>query len=194
MAKIALENVRIAFVNNLWTPGNIPSVPNSPPAYSCRLIIEPGSKNDTNIKAAIKQAAQERFKAQADMILEDIKFNKMQFCYIPGDRYRRKEDGSAYDGFVGMMSLTAKRRPQDGPPMIINRDNTPVTQESGVIYSGCYVDALVEPFAYQGKPNSGVSCGLLTVRFRAQGPSFGGASVPTSDGLPPVEEFENDVY
>jgi len=191
---IALERVRIAFTQNLWEPGGVPGIPNSPPSYSCRFIIEPGSDNDKKIRAGIKAAAAEKFKGQAEYILDEIKHNKNCMCYMPGDRYRKKEGGKVYDGFEGKMSLTAKRRPQDGPPLVVNRDNAPIAQTSGIIYSGCYVDALVEPFAYSGKPNSGISCGLLTVRFRERGESFGGAGQPTTDGLPPIEDtgFDDD--
>ncbi len=189
--KIALENVRIAFVDNLWEPGRPPNLPNAPVAYSCRFIIEPGSENDKRLLAAFDQVAAKEFKGRKDFIMNEIRFNKNCNCYLPGDRYV-KTDGTVYDGFAGKMSLSARRRQLDGPPKVIDRNNTDVSQASGVVYSGCFVDALVEPFAYANKPNSGLSCGLLTVRFRAHGDSFGGASAPTTEGLPPIDNGFDD--
>jgi hypothetical protein len=191
---VTLERVRIAFIDNLWAPGGIPGIPSSPPSYSCRFIIEPGSENDNRLKTAIKAAALAKFKGQAEDILEEIKFNKNCNCYMPGNRFRKKDGGQVYNGFEGKNSLTAKRGATYGPPLVIDRQGNPVAQTSGVIYSGCYVDALVEPFAYQGKPNSGISCGLLTVRFRESRESFGGAGTPTTAGLPAVEDtgFDDD--
>jgi len=52
-----------------------------------------------------------------------------------------------------------------------------VSEADGVIYGGCYVNAIISCFAYS-KGNNGLAAGLKGVQFRAPGEAFSGGGTP----------------
>ncbi len=188
--QVVLRNVRIAFIQQLWTAGKAANAsPSAKAKFNCTFLIEKGSDNDKAIQKAIVAATNEKFKANAQFLRDKIKGNSNTCCYIEGDMCR-SGDGKIYDGFEGKMALRAGRYEQDGPPQIVTARNIPVGQgQPGAPYGGCYVNAIVEPFAYDNV-NKGVSCGLVLVQFAKDGDSFGGASRAAADALPAIEEAE----
>lgn len=75
-------------------------------------------------------------------------------------------------------------------PAVVDGKLTPIAEEDGKIYSGCYVNATIRLFAYefknqQGKVMSrGVSANLRAIQFLKDGDAFGAAPVN------PEDEFE----
>lgn len=188
--QVVLRNVRIAFPE-LWEATAFKGDPNSKPRFSCTFLIEPGSENDKAVQAAIVRVTNEKFKENAAAIRNKIKGNSGQCFYISGDNCT-KPDGTIYTGFEGKVALRANRPAAQGAPKVVTGRNIPVRQgEPSAPYSGCYVNAIVEPFAYT-TPKSGVSCGLVLVQFAKDGESFGGGSTVADDALEAVESEESD--
>lgn len=173
--KTILKDVRIAFIESLWTPKQYQG--QGPFRRSATLLIVPGSENDKAIEAAIAKVAADKFGKKAATILASVRGNSNKCCYLDGNL---KE----YDGFQGMKYLAGHRKDSDGPVLVIDRDKTPLAEGSGKPYAGCYVNASVDIYAQDGQ-NSGIRCGLIGIQFHRDGDSFGGAS--RSDG----SEFED---
>lgn len=91
--------------------------------------------------------------------------------------FRDGDEKSDYDGYEGSMYISANNKAR---PLVIDRDRTPLTAQDGRPYSGCYVDASIEIFAYdnQGK---GISASLCGIQFRKDGDAFAGGGVASVD-------------
>ena len=170
--KIKLQNVRLSF------PGLFKAEPfqaGDEPKFKATFLIEKGSDNDKAVQKAISETAALKWGAtKAPKIVDSIRGNSNRFGYSDGDT-------KTYDGYEGMMALTAKNTTR---PLVIDRDRSPVTEADGVVYAGCYVNASVEVFCYD-KPGQGVSFSLGGVQFVKKGDAFGGGS--------PAKETDFDI-
>ena len=69
-------------------------------------------------------------------------------------------------------------------PVTLNRDKSAVTEEDGIIYSGCYVNASLAAAGYTfGKVKRGVKCYLNGVQFVKDGERFGSDASNDFDAL-----------
>ena len=183
MAIISLKRVRLAFpaifVPQAYGDGN--------PVYGGKLIIEPGSENAKLLDKVVAAEASAKWGEKASKVMDLLTADK-RVAWVHGP-YRNGE-GDVYDGFGGMYFLST--RSEKLRPTALNRDKSPVTAADGVIYSGCYVDASVEVYAYDTtKWGKRINATLRGVRFVADGDAFGGstaASVNDFDDMP-EEDF-----
>jgi hypothetical protein len=84
----------------------------------------------------------------------------------------RDGDDENYDGYEDMMYVAARseRRPQ-----VLDRDRTPLTEDDGRPYSGCFVNAIVRFWAQDNKWGKRVNASLEGVQFVKDGEAFGPA-------------------
>ena len=158
MSNIRLENVRLSF-NNLFEAEGFDG--NDDLAYNAKFIIEKGSDADKAIRAALLAVSNEAFAGKGAEAIKKVAGDKSQFCYQPyGD------DGE-------LMVLAAKRKAKAGRPLVIDVDRSPLTADDNKPYSGCYVNALVRPWAMASKGKSWIRCGLEGVQFVRDGEAFG---------------------
>lgn len=168
--KVQLKNVRLSF------PGLFEATafkPGDELKYKATFLVPKGSQQEKEIEAAIKATLVEFPKCgakRADAVLNQIRHNPNKFCFQDGDT---KE----YDGYAGMMALTAKNSAR---PLLIDRDKTPLTAADGKPYAGCYVNASVEIFAYDSS-GIGISASLKGVQFVRDGDAFGGGAPASAD-------------
>jgi hypothetical protein len=108
--------------------------------------------------------------AKAAGILKQIRNNPNKFSFQDGDT-------KSYDGYEGMMALSAKSGVR---PLVIDRDRSPLTEADGKPYAGCYVNASVEFFCYDSS-GVGVSASLAGVQFVRDGDAFGGGAAAKAD-------------
>lgn len=68
-------------------------------------------------------------------------------------------------------------------PLVINRDKTPLVESDGVVYSGCYVNAIISLWGQSNAYGKRVNASLEGVQFAKDGEAFGtaGASVDEFD-------------
>lgn len=138
------------------------------------------------IMAKIKEVAVTKWKDKASALLKMILADRKACCYVDGET-------SGKDGYEGYMALTGHRKEGDGRMKVLDSDKTPLYQGNtlitpGRVYAGCYVNAKVEFFAYDGGGNKGIGCGLLVVQRKGDGASFGGASRPEDDDMEEITE------
>lgn len=168
---VKLHNVRASFFNGFEA---VAFKPGDPLRFKSTFLISKNSPQIKEIEQAIEKAAVEKWGAKAKSILNSIRGNANKFCFQDGDN-------KDYDGYKGMMALTASSR---GKPLILDRDKSPLTAADGRPYSGCYVNCSLDIFAYNNS-GSGISASLRGVQFYKDGDAFSG-------GAPADEsEFEN---
>lgn len=99
-----------------------------------------------------------------------------------------------YEGFPGTHFISARSKIR---PTYFDQQKEPITEEQGVLYSGCFVDCNFEAYPYT-KGNNGLGCRIRGVQLRGKGEAFGGGGPPADDGefdeidAPDEEEGEID--
>lgn len=187
---VVLNMVRLSFPK-LWKPEA--STPDSPLKFSASLLIDPdtdtGKANIKKIEAAIKHVKVKNWQEKADKIYNNIEAKRR--AYRDGDDATNAE-GDQYAGYEGMMYVSASNRKR---PQILNRDKTPLVEEDGVVYGGCYVDAVVSFYATTKKEQggNGLFATLELVRFRKDGEPFGSAPIDADDYLDDLDDDEDDL-
>lgn len=164
--KVLIKNARGAFLDSLWTAEEYEKG-DGKPRHSATFLIVPGDANDKAIRAAIDAVGSEVFKAKWLRLKEAWEKNPNKFCYQDGDTKN-------WDGAGGMMVLAAHRKAKDGRPTVLNLNKSPVAENDGIIYGGCYINGSVDIWAQDGE-NSGIRCTLLGVQYAGEGDSFSGA-------------------
>lgn len=171
MAKLILQNVRLAFPQLFKADDKFGK-------YGTQLIIEKGSANAKKIDDAIEQAAKEKWGAKAETTLKAIKAGG-KICFTDGDA---KAD---YEGFEGNMSLSTGNSAR---PTVVNKDKTPLTEADGVIYAGCYVNAIVDIWAQDNSYGKRINASLRGVQFAKDGDQFGGGGVAKDSDFEDISE------
>lgn len=98
------------------------------------------------------------------------------------------KDGSLkeYDGYAGNFYVSANSKTR---PTVLNRDGSPIVQADGIVYSGCYVDAIIDVYTFSHPVGGkGITSELKGVRFRKPGDAFGGGAPVTADAFSPITE------
>lgn len=176
--EVMMKDVRIAFIDALSTAQ--PFEEGGKKRYSATFLVAPESENDKKIREAIHAEVASGWPKNHAAMLASFKDNSNKMCYMPGDT-------KSYDGFAGNMALSAHRRENDGPPLLLDSvldDRTGklrvLTGDEGRIYAGCYVNAKVEIWP-QSKTYPGIRCQLLAVQFCREG-----SNRPNEDGFEPL--------
>lgn len=180
--EIILLDVRLSFPD-LWEPRQFKGQGKA--RYAASFLIEPGSENDKKIRAAIEAAAKEKWADKAEAHIKRYWFQDGKCCYQEGDK---KE----YDGYEGMLVLSAYRNGDQLPPKVIDRAKRPLSADLGLPYPGCYVNAKVDIWCQTGD-YPGIRASLNVVQFVRDGEPFSG-SVPSDDDMPALDEgIEDDL-
>lgn len=172
--KVTLTSVRLSFAD-IWEARAFEE--GQTPKFGASLLIVKGSENDKAIQAAIKEVAKEAWGAKADANLTKIKGNPNKEGYRDGDK-------TDYDGYEGCNYIRASSKQR---PKIVNRDKSQLTEKDGVIYGGCYVNAIIDVYAYDNK-GAGITAGLQGIQFVKDGEAFGGGKVASVDDFDDISE------
>jgi hypothetical protein len=134
--------------------------------YECTLLIPKDSDTAKEVQAAVKEAGMETLGSD---------WSKAKLCILDGDL-------KDYDGYEGVWAVKASTKKR---PVIINKDKSAISEEDGVIYAGCYVNASVSISAFQSKYGKFVQAQLNAVQFNRDGDAFGGGDSFS------IDEFED---
>lgn len=169
MAKISIKNARLSFPSLFQKA----SFDGKEGKYEATLLFP---KTDTKTYDAIMAA-----------IEECKKENKLK---VASDKLFIKDgDDIEYDGYAGMWAVKASNNKR---PTTINRDRTPLVEADEVLYAGCYVNAIVEPWGQNNKFGKRVNANLLGIQFVKDGESFGDGG--TSASVDDFEDIDDDEY
>jgi len=179
---IKLKNVRLSFpdlfVAKEFKPGD------GKPRYSATFLIEPGSENDKIIREAINAEAKETWGEKWQKVLAGIMGQKNQCAYLDGNT-------KSYDGYENMWSLSCHRAAKQGRPTVVDADRTPLSQDDGKPYAGCYVYANVSIYCQKGE-NPGVRASFAGIQFFRNGEPLSGGKASSIDDFEELETVEED--
>jgi hypothetical protein len=165
--EIRLENVRLAFAK-LWTPEPFPGGQDPTPYFSANFIMPKNHPQVPQLEKLMRDLAIAKWGPQKGPVA-------LKAAKAVGKVFFRDGDAKAeYDGFEGNMFVSARSKTR---PNIFDGMRNTVTEADGVIYAGCYVNAIVSCYAYT-KGNNGLGAGLKGVQFKAKGDAFSGGGTP----------------
>jgi len=162
MSVITLKNVRLSFPQ-IWTAKAY--MEGQTPKYSANLLLDKEADADqiTEVKKAIKKAVTATWNG-------DIPKN-LDVCLNDGVE-------KAYDGYENVMFVSCATRQR---PTVIDRDRTPLVEEDGKPYAGCYVNAAISLWVQNNRHGKAVRCNLIALQFVKDGEKFGRGSVKVDE-------------
>lgn len=173
--KITVKLARIAFAN-IWKAQQVNG--QGDPKFSAAFLIAPDHPQVAAIEAAEKEVAKAKWGAKADQVLKAARAGGKQVLK-DGDT---KSDYVGYEGMLFINTSNAQR------PTIVDRDKTPLSEEDGKPYGGCYVNAVIELWAQDNQFGKRVNAALAGIQFVKDGDRFAGGS-KAEDG--DFEELED---
>lgn len=169
--KVKLANVRV-FFPRVFTAEQYQGA--GAYNYSAKFGVEPGSANHKAILAAIEEEGSKSFEKKWAAVKPMFQNDKKSYPYFDGATVD-------FDGADGLFILTGKRKKEAGPVVVLDRNKQDVTEEQGLIYSGCYVHASIEIWGQNTAKGKGIRCTLRGIQFSKDGDSFGGGGRGSKD-------------
>jgi len=181
--KIMLRNVRLSY-EHIFTP--VAFDDSQTAKYSATFILPKDHPDVGAVKRAMLEAGQEKYPAAFDGGTWPRGFT----CSLKDADKETNSQGeilseknSAYKNCYILEANSTRR------PVVIDRSKAAITEEDGIIYSGCYVNAILGAAAYEfGKVKKGVKCYLNGVQFVKDGERFGSNAADDFDALDEVED------
>ena len=176
--KVMLRNVRLSY-EHIFTPTKFDE--NQEAKYSAAFIVPKDHPDLPAIKRAMLEAGQEEFPAD----FNGAGWPKGFTCSLKDADKETDSNGEvlsdknpAYKDCYIVEANSTRR------PVTVDRKKAAVTEEDGVIYSGCYVNASLAAAGYTyGKVKKGVKCYLNGVQFVQDGERFGSDALGDFDAL-----------
>lgn len=192
IGEVVLKNVRCSFPK-YWKPEA--SVADGKKKYSGSFLIDPttpdGKRNIKACEAAIHSVVEASpvWKGKMPKIRDP-----KRMAFIEGDECISESTGEPYNGYEGMMVVKASN---DRRFPIVDKDKTPLTEEDGKPYAGCFVNAVVRFFGVSGsdKGGAGIFASIEAVQFFRDGEAFGAEPVDVDDYFDDLGDdggFDND--
>ena len=170
--KIKLKNVRLSFPS-LFRKAQFQGEETK---YEATFMLDKGEHADeiAEIKAQVKDAIKEHLKG--------AKVPADKICLKDGDESGRDE----YEGHYTIKCSNNKR------PKVIDRDKSPLAEDDGRPYSGCYVNAVLDLWAQNNSYGKRINANLLGVQFFKDGEPFESGSVADDDDFDEVDVEDDD--
>jgi hypothetical protein len=191
--EIKIVNARVSFAHGLFKATAMEE--GQQPKFGADFILQEESQvfkkvEDKWVAATVKDVmlavANEAWKGKGAEILGDLEASKK--CYRNGDK-RRSKSGDVYEGYEGHWYITAKNATR---PTVVDRNRAPVQESDGTVYSGCYVNVIMDIYAVTDPKRKGVFAGLRGVQFSKEGDAFAGGGVAKADAFDDLGDAPQD--
>lgn len=179
--EVKLTNVRLSFAHIFRAKKNS-SDPEATPKFQASFLIDKSTKEGKRNIARMEEAIEEAMRKKWGDNPPRLKADKI--CLRDGD----DEDWNGYEGCMYVSANNVRR------PTIVDRDRSPLTEEDGKPYSGCYVNAIVRVWAQDNQHGKRVNASLEGIQFVKDGEPFGPPplSEDAFDDLGDDEDDEDD--
>ena len=163
------------------------------PAFSGHFLFDPSDKaNAAELKklkqAMLKVSIGKWGKENGKRIL--IALMKKNLTCLHKGNDKTDADEKVMDGYEDKMFISARSYVR---PTIIGRGKEPLSEEDGILFSGCWVTIYVNLWAQTGKFGKRINAQLMGVQFVKTGDSFGGGQAADPDVFDSLaDEFEAD--
>ncbi|MGH7184781.1 MAG: ssDNA-binding protein [Pseudomonadota bacterium] len=151
--------------------------------FSAHFIIEPGSENDTAVRAALMAEAEKLWKDKAAAKLKAINSQGKIWCLRDGDG-KTDSEGNVLKGYAGKLFVSAKNTVR---PLLLGANRSPVTQADDKMYPGAVVTAIVD-IRVNNKPSDQAYAYLKGIQFVRDGVRLGGGSPASVDDFDVIPE------
>lgn len=180
--KMMLTGVRLAFPE-IFNPKAFSGSDDA--SYSALLIMDPKTQGELvkQVNQAVLAVAKEKWGAKGEAMVKQLTA-KGNTCFRDG------ADKPEYDGFEGMQYISARSKTR---PLVLGIDKTPLTEEDGKPYAGCYVNCSVEIWAMDNSYGKRVCASLKGLQFVKDGDAFGGGAPASADEFDEIEAVDGDV-
>lgn len=159
--KYRLNNVRLAF-GNLFKPKAFEA--GGEASFGGSFIMAKNHADVKGVEKAIEAVGSEKWGAKWPTVKKEL-LAKDKTCLHDGD-------GKAqYDGFEGNMFVAASNKTQ---PALLGANKEELKTDTGVIYSGCYVNAMIDIWAQDNQYGKRINASLTGVQYRTKGDAFSG--------------------
>ena len=172
--RILVENVRASFAEGIWTASAPPGT-NGEPAYNMQVILPRDHPQVPQLIQLINEAAQKQWKEKAQQVLT--------VAQAAGKVFLRSGDEKPYEGYAGNLYISC--RSKKAPKVLEGR--RVVTREESRIYSGCYVNLLIDVFPYT-RGSNGVGASFKGVQFLRDGDPLGGGAPANAEDFADIDE------
>ena len=174
--KMTLKNVRLSFPN-LFTPGEKFN------KYGASFLFEEGGEVHKALEKTMLDVAKDKWGAKGESTLKTIK-STLKCCLHSGGE---KADYAGYEGNMFLASVA------DKAPKVKDLDGrTNLTEGTDRIYSGCYVNAVVDIWAQDNGWGKRINAKLLGVQFLRDGDSFEGGATLSDDDFEDLSVADKD--
>lgn len=182
VGEVVLKKVRLSFPK-LWKKEA--ATEDATPKYGASFLLDPNTpEGKANIRAcreAIKAVQEDKFK-------KVVKLKPGREGLMDGEECISDNTGEPYSGYEGMMVVAAKN---GNKFPIVDRARRPLDEEDGVIYAGCYVNAVIRFYGVDDpkRGGKGVFASLEAIQFHSDGEAFGAGAIDVDEYF---DEFEDD--
>ncbi|MBR5878467.1 MAG: DUF2815 family protein [Akkermansia sp.] len=184
--KIILRNVRLSY-EHIFTPTKFDESQEA--KYSATFILPKNHPDLPAVKKAMLEAGAETFPTAFNgagwprgftCSLKDADVDTNSSGEVLAER------NPSYAGCYILEANSTRR------PVTLDRRKAMVTEDDGLIYSGCFVNASLAAAGYEyGKVKKGVKCYLNGVQFVADGDRFGSDATDDFDELDGADDWAN---
>ena len=196
--RIKLEGVRLSFAD-IWRPKSIKRQDGteSPPKFSANFLIPKDGDLTAIVDGKRMPIMAALKKAKIAAIAKKLGEDKAKSLKIKSSAYAVKDgDEENYDGYEGQWYVSANNTKA---PKVIGKDKRVLKETDGVVYSGCYVNAIVTLW-YQaaGVKNDNpvphaVYASLEAIQFVKDGEAFGAPGVDVDEDFEDLTDDEDDL-
>ena len=176
--KFTLKDVRLAFPNLFEAKA---AKAGDPLKYSAAFLLARNHPQLAELQTAIFAVGTTKWGAKAADILKSLKAGD-RLCVRDGDVK------SEFPGYAGNYFINASN---DVRPLVLGGGpdgRAPVTAADGKLYSGCYVNAIIDLWAQDNKHGKRINASLLGVQFLRDGDRLAGGGVAAADDFEPVPQ------
>ena len=176
-----------------WKPEPFPNGNDPTPYYSGTYLLSADHPQFKALRTIIENLAKDKWpgtvKNSKGIVVPKYK-GILAALEAKGKCFLRDGDTKPeYDGFPGMWFISSRSKIR---PNYFDWQKQPITEESGILYSGCFVNVSIECFAYT-RGNNGIGARLRGVQFLRKGDAFGGGGPPADDDeFDEIEAPEDD--
>lgn len=162
----------------------------SKPRFEGAFLIDPSSKAGQAQINTILEEAEGVIKAKFQgKVPRKLKFG---FGYSDGDDFEIggvsfHSEIKEYDGYPGMFYVATSNTTR---PAVVDRDKTPLVEEDGKPYSGCYVNGTITLWAQDNQWGQRVNGNLRGVQFYKDGEAFGVKPVDADEEFDDIEDVD----
>jgi hypothetical protein len=160
--------------------------------WSATALFPYGSPWKKVVDQGMEECAKEKWAAKYKPILENALSDSKLSCLMDGKR-------KAYDGYQDHWALTAHRKENDGRPLVLDSDRSPIYQPSnemyagkaGRIYSGCFVVMQINFWAQDNANGKAIRAELVGIQRAKGGDAFSGGITPDDASFDEITEGSN---